>query len=50
MAGVLVLQKNIEIENYRSTISISELHQGVFLLEILTENDKNLLQQKIIKL
>ncbi|MDC9724189.1 MAG: T9SS type A sorting domain-containing protein [Urechidicola sp.] len=50
MAGVLVLQKSIEIENYSSTISISELQQGVFILEILTENDKNLLHQKIIKL
>lgn len=50
MAGRLVFQKVLDFDNYKTTLQLSALQQGVFVLEILDVNDNKLMSQKIVKL
>ncbi len=48
--GALISQKRIELNNYYSTIPISELKSGLYIVEILNDNNKQILLKKIIKI
>lgn len=49
LTGVIVEEKAISLDYYRVTINLASLKSGMYLLEILDENNKQILIKKIIK-